>query len=145
MSIPVVIQCGGGKLAGIHPVIDLYTGPLWSTLRVVRKRLGRLPVATYVMSAKYGIVPVFRRVPCYDAVLMNQCTQTNHVSPDDILSLLCEQVAPLGSVVAFCGSQLYADTLERTGVRVVRIGGVPFRHGIARAALREYMLSLAQA
>ena len=37
---PLIIQCGEGKLDGEHRVIDLYTGPLWSSVRAVVAELG---------------------------------------------------------------------------------------------------------
>lgn len=143
---PVVVQCGAGKLPGIHPVIDLYTGPLWSTLRRVRDQLGRLPVDVYVMSAAYGLVPVQRRVPSYNALLSADPTERHHVHPDALVPQLREQLCTLPlQMVSFCGSQLYCDTLERAGANVVqRIGGVPFRHGVARAALRAYLQAAAE-
>lgn len=141
MTAPLIVQCGAGKLPGIHAVIDLYTGPLWSTLRKVRQELGVLPVPVYVLSARYGVVPVSRRVPSYNAVLDANPTEPHHVHPDSIVPLVSQQLRDHGIGVAdFCGSQLYSDTLAAAGAVVgCRVGGTPFRHGIARAAMRQHL------
>ena len=147
MTAPLIVQCGAGKLPGIHAVIDLYTGPLWSTLRKVRQELGALPVPVYVLSARYGVVPVSRRVPSYNAVLDANPTEPHHVHPDSIVPLVSQQLRDHGIGVAdFCGSQLYTDALVAAGADIRhRVGGKGIRSkpGYARQALRVYLLHAA--
>lgn len=135
MIAPLLVQCGAGKHPGTHRVADLYTGPLWSTLRSVEAAVGiHRPV--YVYSAALGILPIDAIVESYDAQLAARQTLPHHVSPAQSAS----QVASQGwsdTDVEFIGSALYAETLRRAGVRVTRLEdrGIGYMRQALRRAL----------
>lgn len=133
--VPLVIQCGAGKLAGLHRVADLYTGPLWSTLRAVERESGiRRPV--YVYSAALGILPIDAVVESYDAQLAERPSLPHHVSPAQSARQLVEQ-GWAGRHVEFVGSALYAETMQRAGLVVTRLEdrGIGYMRQALRLAL----------
>jgi hypothetical protein len=113
---PLVIQCGGTKHPGVHPVGELYLGPFWSTYRAARdRRGGTLPFPVYVLSAKYGLASVTERVKDYDAVLSERPKAANEVAVEAILPLLRRQRGQVGPEVDVVGSKLYREALQRAG------------------------------
>lgn len=138
---PLILQCGEGKLEGMHPVMDLYTGSMWTTARkVVRGDLGgRVTTPIYVMSARYGVVPASQVVASYDAVLKERPRKANEVAPQDLLPLLQEQLPDVGREVDFLGSGLYAETLERAGFTVNNLDprGIGYKLGTLKAYLLD--------
>ena len=138
---PLVLQCGEGKLEGMHPVMDLYTGSMWTTARkVVREDLGgRASTPIFVMSARYGVVPASQVVASYDAVLKERPRKANEVAPQDLIPLLRQQLAGVGREVDFLGSALYAETLERAGYTVNNLDprGIGYKLGTLKAYLLD--------
>jgi len=135
---PLVIQCGGTKRPGVHPVGELYLGPFWSTYRAARdRRGGTLPFPVYVLSAKYGLASVTERVEDYDAVLSERPKATNEVAVEAILPLLQRQKGQVGPEVDVVGAKLYREALQRAGFVVH-----PLSTGdllAMRAALKTYL------
>jgi len=112
----LVIQCGGAKRPGIHPVGELYLGPFWSTYRTARdRRGGTLPFPVYVLSAEHGLASVTERVKDYDAVLSERPKAKNEVAVETILPLLQRQKGQVGPEVDVVGSKLYREALQRAG------------------------------
>ena len=137
---PLVLQCGAGKLEGDHPVMDLYTGSMWTTVRkVVRQDLhGKVKTPIFVMSARYGVVPSTQVVASYDAVLKQRPRKDNEVAPQDLIPLLRSQLARVGGEVDFLGSTLYAETLERAGYVVNNLDPRGIGHKLG--TLKSYLL-----
>lgn len=131
--IPLIVQCGAGKLAGTHRVADLYTGPLWSTLRRVERESG-VKRDVYVLSAKYGIVHMDKRVDSYDAQAVERVTEAHHVHVTE-LALMVESQGWNLCRVDFVGSALYAKVLEDAGCVVNRLESRGI--GYQRAALAK--------
>ena len=138
---PLVLQCGEGKLEGVHPVMDLYTGSMWTTARkVVREDLGgRVSTPIFVMSARYGVVPSSQVVASYDAVLKDRPRKAGEVAPQDLLPLLRQQLPGVGREVDFLGSALYAETLQRAGYVVNNLDprGIGYKLGTLKAYLLD--------
>lgn len=130
---PLFVQCGAGKLQGAHRVADLYTGPLWSTLRRVERDTG-IRRDVYVVSAKYGIVHMDKIVESYDTQAVEKPTQLHHVGIDDMAKHIWLQGWG-GCHVDFVGSHLYALGLQAAGCQVLRLEtrGI----GYQRAALAK--------
>jgi hypothetical protein len=130
---PLIVQCGAGKLPGAHRVADLYTGPLWSTLRRVERDTGiRRQVS--VLSAKYGLVPMDKVVESYDAQAVERVTEPHHVHVTKLVELVQAQGWNLCRV-DFVGSALYAKVLEDAGCVVNRLESRGI--GYQRAALAK--------
>ena len=131
--IPLFVQCGGGKLPGAHRVADLYTGPLWSTLRRVERETG-IKRDVYVLSAEYGVVRMDKVVESYDAVIMRRVTELHHRSVESVVEKVRGQGWNLCRV-DFVGSELYAEVLREAGCIVNRLEtrGI----GYQRAALAQ--------
>ena len=137
---PLVIQCGGTKHPGVHPVGELYLGPFWSTYRAARdRRGGTLPFPVYVLSAKYGLVGVETPIASYDALLAERPRAANEVAVADIVPILRNQRAVVGDAVDMIGSALYADALTRAGFTVNRLETRGYAY--MRGALRRHLLS----
>ena len=139
---PLIIQCGEGKLDGEHRVIDLYTGPLWSSVRAVVAELGgELPLPVYVMSAKYGLVRADKVIETYNAVLAKRPRKNCEVSPEELVPLLREQMSELGADTDFVGGALYAETLRAAGFNVTELDtrGI----GYKRQSVKQHIRSAA--
>lgn len=135
MSTPLIIQCGAGKLDGTHRVADLYTGPLWSTLRRVERESG-ISRDVYVLSAKYGVVQMDKRIESYDAQAVERVTEAHHVHVTE-LARMVEAQGWRNCRVDFVGSALYAKVLADAGVIVNRLEtrGIGYqRAALAKAA-----------
>jgi hypothetical protein len=135
MSTPLIVQCGAGKLPGAHRVADLYTGPLWSTLRRVERESG-ISRDVYVLSAKYGVVQMDKRVESYDAQAVERVTEAHHVHVTE-LARMVEAQGWRNCRVDFVGSALYAKVLKDAGVIVNRLEtrGIGYqRAALAKAA-----------
>ena len=130
---PLIVQCGAGKLPGAHRVADLYTGPLWSTLRRVERESG-VAREVYVLSAKYGIVRMDKIVESYDAQAVDRVTEAHHVHVTELVQLVQAQGWNLCRV-DFVGSALYAKVLEDAGCIVTRLESRGI--GYQRAALAK--------
>lgn len=60
----VLMACGGDKLDRPARLLDLYTGPMWSTLRA---HIGAIPASNvYVLSAKLGLASALETAAPYD-------------------------------------------------------------------------------
>jgi hypothetical protein len=132
---PLIVQCGAGKLPGAHRVADLYTGPLWSTLRRVERETG-IARDVYVLSAKYGIVRMDKVVESYDAQAVDRVTEAHHVHVTELVRMV-EAQGWRNCRVDFVGSALYANVLEQAGVIVNRLEtrGIGYqRAALAKAA-----------
>ena len=127
------MQCGAGKLPGAHRVADLYTGPLWSTLRRVERETG-IARDVYVLSAKYGIVRMDKVVESYDAQAVDRVTEAHHVHVTELVQMVQAQGWNLCRV-DFVGSALYAKVLEDAGCIVTRLESRGI--GYQRAALAK--------
>ncbi|MBJ7482861.1 MAG: hypothetical protein JHD30_04805 [Chloroflexi bacterium] len=130
---PLIVQCGAGKLPGAHRVADLYTGPLWSTLRRVERETG-IARDVYVLSAKYGIVRMDKVIESYDAQAVDRVTEAHHVHVTELVQLVQAQGWNLCRV-DFVGSALYAKVLEDAGCIVTRLESRGI--GYQRAALAK--------
>jgi hypothetical protein len=67
MATIVLIGCGAQKACAPAPARDLYQGPLFKKSLAWAER--RRPDAIYVLSAKHGLVPLNRKLACYDESL----------------------------------------------------------------------------
>jgi hypothetical protein len=132
-TAPLFVQCGAGKLDGAHRVADLYTGPLWSTLRRVERETG-IRRDVYVVSAKYGVVHMDKIVESYDAQAVEKPVQMHHVGADDMAKIIWMQGWG-GCEVDFVGSELYGRILRAAGCRVNRLEARGI--GYQRAALAQ--------
>jgi hypothetical protein len=130
---PLIVQCGAGKLPGAHRVADLYTGPLWSTLRRVERETG-IARDVYVLSAKYGIVRMDKVVESYDAQAVDRVTEAHHVHVTELVRMV-EAQGWRNCRVDFVGSALYAKVLEDAGCIVTRLESRGI--GYQRAALAK--------
>ena len=130
---PLIVQCGAGKLPGAHRVADLYTGPLWSTLRRVEREKG-IARDVYVLSAKYGIVRMDKVVESYDAQAVDRVTEAHHVHVTELVRMV-EAQGWRNCRVDFVGSALYAKVLEDAGCIVTRLESRGI--GYQRAALAK--------
>ena len=132
---PLVIQCGAGKHLGTHRVADLYTGPLWSTLRAVEATQG-IHRSVYVYSAALGILPIDAVVESYDAQLAERPSQPHHVAQLASATQIMSQ-GWADADVEFIGSALYANTLRGAGLRVTRLEdrGIGYMRQALRRAL----------
>ena len=128
---PLIVQCGAGKLPGAHRVADLYTGPLWSTLRRVERETG-IARSVFVLSAKYGIVRMDKVVESYDAQAVDRVTEAHHVHVTELVRMV-EAQGWRNCWVDFVGSALYAKVLEDAGCIVTRLESRGI--GYQRAAL----------
>jgi hypothetical protein len=77
MTLPndvlVLMPCGGNKLSTRAPLLDLYTGPLWQTLRT---HLGEIPARNvFVLSAKLGLRSVLEQADPYEQRMSSQRAQ----------------------------------------------------------------------
>lgn len=63
-DVLVLMACGGDKRAERMPLIDLYAGPFWSTLRAHRGPIAAHQV--FVLSAKLGFVAASISADPYD-------------------------------------------------------------------------------
>jgi hypothetical protein len=130
---PLIVQCGAGKLPGAHRVADLYTGPLWSTLRRVERETS-IARDVYVLSAKYGIVRMDKVVESYDAQAVDRVTEAHHVHVTELVRMV-EAQGWRNCRVDFVGSALYAKVLEDVGCIVTRLESRGI--GYQRAALAK--------
>ena len=130
---PLIVQCGAGKFPGAHRVADLYTGPLWSTLRRVERETG-IARDVYVLSAKYGIVRMDKVVESYDAQAVDRVTEAHHVHVTELVRMV-EAQGWRNCRVDFVGSVLYAKVLEDAGCIVTRLESRGI--GYQRAALAK--------
>jgi hypothetical protein len=130
---PLIVQCGAGKLPGAHRVADLYTGPLWSTLRRVERESG-IARDVYVLSAQYGIVRMDKVVQSYDAQAVDRVTEAHHVHVTELVRMV-EAQGWRNCRVDFVGSALYAKVLEDAGCIVTRLESRGI--GYQRAALAK--------
>ena len=130
---PLIVQCGAGKLSGAHRVADLYTGPLWSTLRRVERESG-IAREVHVLSARYGIVQMDKVVESYDAQAVDRVTEAHHVHVTELVRMV-EAQGWRNCRVDFVGSALYAKVLEDAGCIVTRLESRGI--GYQRAALAK--------
>jgi hypothetical protein len=129
----LIVQCGAGKLPGAHRVADLYTGPLWSTLRRVERESG-IAREVHVLSARYGIVQMDKVVESYDAQAVDRVTEAHHVHVTELVRMV-EAQGWRNCRVDFVGSALYAKVLEDAGCIVTRLESRGI--GYQRAALAK--------
>lgn len=125
MKPVLVIQCGGAKREGSHPVWNLYTGSFWSTYRARRRETegiieGSHPrLDVYVLSAQFGLRKETDELPWYNCRLTDDRVETLAGEIRNQLRGGCRQLA--NRSIHFVGSKLYGLALERAGLRVVNV------------------------
>ena len=89
-----------------------------------------------MLSAKYGVVQMDKRVESYDALAVERVTEAHHVHVTE-LARMVEAQGWRNCRVDFVGSALYAKVLEDAGVIVNRLEtrGIGYqRAALAKAA-----------
>ena len=93
----IVISCSEKKIASSLPipVIDIYDGPYFKTLRKL-KREGLFPedVKVFVISAKYGLLQLNDTIMSYDQhMTKNRASQLAYKVVNDLINAIKEDVS----------------------------------------------------
>lgn len=151
----LVIQCGDQKVATTQavPVWSLYTGPLWSSYRKIRKeREGREvsgphpTLDVYVLSAEYGLLHESARCPLYDRILVPDSyrRQTKRGAPvrrvGEIVDKVRDQARRRGLTEVYVVAGVpYPELLERAGLVVHNLDprGIGFKRNTLGRFLKQ--------
>lgn len=126
MAKVVLISCVSKKLSRPAPAYALYTSDLFKKNLAYAKSMR--PKAVYVLSAKYGLVPLAKVIAPYDKTLNTMPAAAVHAWAKGVLKALRPKVGKQDEVV-FLAGQRYRKHLEPEFGRV----SVPMRGlGIGR-------------
>ena len=156
-TYPLVISCGKGKF-DIAPKksIEAYRlydkGGYWQVFRNNSPQLPLRIVPTYVISAKYGLIPHTKKISPYELrVSPRKKPGKNEITIDEMIDKLKRQKTVKnwkGSKdILFIGSEEYKESLEGAGFKVHRIEqfedypGIDDRNGVGKqkGALKWYL------
>ena len=115
-QIPLIIGCGASKNPGRLPVNQKYSKGYWATYRKNTPSMPNTDVATYVLSAKYGILPETAMINDYDKVIVSDSKRTlakNEVRASKVAQKIATQLEP--QVVLLVGGAAYAEALTLAG------------------------------
>lgn len=146
----LILSCGARKRPVTEPMSagELYTGPLWTTLRKYQTQ----DVRVAVLSAEHGLIPADKTILPYDRRLdPARVAELRKLGPTDKAAGVIYRVTRglrMEDRVAVCGGGDYID-LARTYIEYAyRCGFVPSPTpdaiingpiGKMRAALREFL------
>ena len=140
----VIIPCSAKKSELYRDIksraFDYYDGPLWKTLRVLLARDGSQiqnrfvldePFDFYALSAKYGLIPITKKISPYDTLLGRD------VSKEQLISKVKKQLSVRklnGRDIYAFTSRSYSDVLLDAGLSFFYVkGGI----GMKRKLLKE--------
>lgn len=120
--LPLIIGCGASKNPGKLPANQKYAKGYWATYRANTPSMPNQDAATYVLSAKYGIIPETQEITSYDKVIVPSSKRTlkpNEVRASTVANKLANQLEP--QVVMLVGGEAYAEALELAGFTPIMV------------------------
>lgn len=120
MATVVFIGCGKRKASGVKPAKDLYTGRFFCLSLAVARTL-TTDSRIFVLSAKYGVVPLSKRIASYDLKLSQLSKRDRDDWRERVRAFVDTRLAAGDAVSFVCGS-LYHKTLSGTRVLPESLG-----------------------
>lgn len=123
----LILSCGARKRDASNPLPagELYTGPLWSTLRKHRKPGTRV----LVLSAEHGLIPEDKAIMPYDRMLdPERVAELAQLRAVDKCAGVIRKVFPdpdITDTVAVCGGGLYVQLARQYVHYAYRCGFLP--------------------
>ncbi len=120
--LPLIIGCGASKNPGKLPANEKYAKGYWATYRANTPSMPNQDAATYVLSAKYGIIPETQEITSYDKVIVPSSKRSlarNEVKASTVAKKLAKQLDP--QPVILVGGSAYAEALELAGFTPIMV------------------------
>ena len=118
----MIIGYGASKNPGKLPANEKYAKGYWATYRANTPSMPNQDAATYVLSAKYGIIPETQEITSYDKVIVPSSKRSlagNEVKASTVAKKLAKQLEP--QPVILVGGAAYAEALELAGFTPIMV------------------------
>lgn len=114
MRQSLILACSATKRQhpGELPAIARYDGPAWRTLRA---NMGCEILPPFVLSAKFGLISVYREIPNYDH-LMTPARARELIEPTAYRLVMAADRGELGDETFAFGGGVYRDCLDTARV-----------------------------
>lgn len=117
--ILILMPCGASKAPTARAAMDLYTGPLWQTLRTHGQDvLSRDNTDLWILSAEHGLIDATEQVAPYDRMMDVERVETLTPLVDAWVDSQATKPQAYGAVL-YAGGHLYRGLMERAVRRLI--------------------------
>jgi hypothetical protein len=130
-TYPLVISCGKDKIDisddDSIEAYKLYEKGYWQSFRANSPQLPLMGIPTFVLSAKYGLIPHTKKIKKYNKVITGRKTKKKdiEVTIDEMVKKLQKQKTVSEwkgeKKILFTGGEPYKKALEKVGFDVYRL------------------------